>query len=148
MGATVYDPEEAELCYAPQFGSAKVPVNFAGMVAADTLRSDMPISHWDAAKNAFNLDVREPFELAVESCTGALNIPIGQLRARLKELPRDREVHVLCRSGQRAYAATRILMQNGFEARDISGGMLSFAQLGQAGDEFWGWEGKTAGCQP
>ncbi len=131
MGATVYDLEEAELCYAPQFGSAKDPVNFAGMVAADVLRGDMPISHWDSARDAFILDVREPFELAVESCTGAVNIPLGQLRARLKELPRDREVHVLCRSGQRAYAATRILLQNGFKARDISGGMLSFAQLGR-----------------
>ena len=49
MGATIYDLEEAELCYAPQFGSAKDPVNFAGMVAADVLRGDMPISHWDGA---------------------------------------------------------------------------------------------------
>ena len=117
MGATVYDLEEAELCYAPQFGSAKDPVNFAGMVAADVLRGDMPISHWDAAGNAFLLDVREPFELAVESVPGAVNIPLGQLRARLGELPRDREIHVICRSGQRAYSATRILLQNGFKAR-------------------------------
>jgi rhodanese-related sulfurtransferase len=41
------------------------------------------------------------------------------------ELPRDREIHVICRSGQRAYYATRILPQNGFKARDISGGMMS-----------------------
>ena len=129
MRATVYDLEEAELCYAPQFGSAKDPVNFAGMVAANVLRGDMPISHWDSAKDAFILDVREPSELAVESCTGAVNIPLGQLRARLKELPLDREVHVVCRSGQRAYVATRILLQNGFKARDISGGMLSFARM-------------------
>ena len=47
MGATVYDLEEAELCYAPPFGSAKDPVNFAGMVAADVLRGDMPLAHWD-----------------------------------------------------------------------------------------------------
>ncbi len=99
MGATVYDVEEAELCYAPQFGSAKDPVNFAGMVAADVLRGDMPISHWDAAKDAFLLDVREPFELAVESVPGATNVPFGQLRQRLGELPRDREIHVICRSG-------------------------------------------------
>ena len=59
-----------------------------------------------------------------------MNIPLGQLRTRLNELPRDREVHVLCRSGQRAYFATRILLQNGFKARDISGGMLSFANRG------------------
>jgi len=99
------------------------------MVAANVLRGDMPISHWDSAKDAFILDVREPSELAVESCTGAVNIPLGQLRSRLKELPRDREVHVLCRSGQRAYVATRILLHNGFKARDISGGMLSFARM-------------------
>jgi NADPH-dependent 2,4-dienoyl-CoA reductase/sulfur reductase-like enzyme/rhodanese-related sulfurtransferase len=127
MGATIYDLEEAELCYAPQFGSAKDPVNFAGMVASDVLRGDMPLSHWDSAKNGFLLDVREPMELAVESVPGALNIPIGELRARLGELPRDREIHVICRSGQRAYIATRILLQNGFKARNVSGGMLSLA---------------------
>ena len=58
-------------------------------------------------------------------CSGAVNIPLPQLRARLAELPRDREILVICRSGQRAYYATRILLQNGFKARDISGGMLS-----------------------
>jgi NADPH-dependent 2,4-dienoyl-CoA reductase/sulfur reductase-like enzyme/rhodanese-related sulfurtransferase len=125
MGATVYDLEEAELCYAPQFGSAKDPVNFAGMVAADVLRGDMPISHWDSADKALLLDVREPVELAVESAPGAVNIPLGQLRARLGELPRDREIRVICRSGQRAYYATRVLLQNGFKARNLAGGMLS-----------------------
>ncbi len=125
MGATVYDLEESELCYAPQFGSAKDPVNFAGMVAADVLRGDMPLTHWDSADNAFLLDVREPVELAVESVPGTVNIPMSQLRSRLGELPRDREIHVICRSGQRAYYATRILVQDGFKARTISGGMLS-----------------------
>ena len=70
MGATVYDLEEAELCYAPQFGSAKDPVNFAGMVAADVLRGDMPISHWDGAEKAFLLDVREPVEARRGACAG------------------------------------------------------------------------------
>ena len=125
MGATIYDLEEAELCYAPQFGSAKDPVNFAGMVAANVLRGDMPLCHWDVAEKGFLLDVREPVELAVEKVPGALNIPMGQLRSRLGELPRDREIHVICRSAQRAYYATRILMQNGFNVRNISGGTLS-----------------------
>jgi NADPH-dependent 2,4-dienoyl-CoA reductase/sulfur reductase-like enzyme/rhodanese-related sulfurtransferase len=125
MGATVYDLEEAELCYAPQFGSAKDAVNFAGMVAANVLRGDMPLSHWDSVDSAFLLDMREQVELAVEKVPGAVNIPMGQLRSRLGELPRDREIHVICRSGQRAYYATRILLQNGFNARNISGGMLS-----------------------
>ena len=129
MKATVYDLEEAELCYAPQFGSAKDPVNFAGMVAADVLHGDMPLSHWDSLDGAFLLDVREAVELAVESVPGAVNIPMGQLRSRLGELPPDREIHVICRSAQRAYYATRVLLQNGFNARNISGGMLSRAML-------------------
>ncbi|MBK9229059.1 MAG: FAD-dependent oxidoreductase [Ignavibacteria bacterium] len=127
MGATVYDLEEAELCYSPQFGSAKDPVNFAGMVAADVLRNDMPLSHWNEAKKGFILDVREGIELAVEHVDGAVNIPIYQLRNRLNELPHDKEINVLCRSGQRGYYATRILVQNGFNAKNISGGMLSLA---------------------
>jgi rhodanese-related sulfurtransferase len=129
MGATIYDLEEAELCYAPQFGSAKDPVNFAGMVAADVLRGDMPLVHWEATDGGFLLDVRQPVELVVEHVPGAVNIPLGQLRARLGEIPRDREIDVICRSAQRAYYATRILVQNGFKARNISGGMLSRAML-------------------
>ena len=132
MGATIYDLEEAELCYAPQFGSAKDAVNFAGMVAADILRGDMPLAHWEDAEGAFLLDVRQPIELIVESVPGAVNIPLGQLRERLSELPRDREILVICRSAQRAYYATRILVQNGFEARSISGGMLARAMLAPA----------------
>ena len=133
MGATVYDLEEAELCYAPQFGSAKDPVNFSGMVAADVLRGDMPLIHWNSAESGFLLDVREPTELAVENVPSAVNIPLGELRARLDELPRDRDILVICRSGQRAYYATRILLQNGFKARDLSGGMLSRAHC----ETFW-----------
>jgi len=129
MGCTIYDLEEAELCYAPPFGSAKDPVNFAGMVAGNILRGDMPVTHWDAAKSGFLLDVRNPPELAVESVPGAINIPLHELRARLGELPRDREILIICRSAQRAYYATRILMQNGFKARNISGGMLSRSHL-------------------
>lgn len=125
MGCTIYDLEESELCYAPPFGSAKDPVNFAGMVAADILRGDMPQCHWNAVGNGFLLDVRNPAELAVETIPGALNIPLPELRARLGELPRNREILVICRSGQRAYYATRVLLQNGFQVRNLAGGMLS-----------------------
>ena len=131
-GFTIYDLEESELSYAPPFGSAKDPVNFAGMVAADVLRGDMPLTHWNSVGGGFLLDVRNPPELAVESVPGAVNIPLPQLRARLGELPRDREILVICRSGQRAYYATRILLQNGFKARNISGGMLSRSHLAEA----------------
>ena len=127
MGATIYDLEEAELCYAPQFGSAKDPVNYAGMVAADVLRGDMPVAHWDEIGDAFLLDVRQPVELVVESVPGAVNIPLPELRARLGELPKDREILIICRSAQRAYYATRILLQNGFKAKNLSGGTLTRA---------------------
>ena len=125
MGATVYDLEESELCYAPQFGSAKDPVNFAGMIAAGVLSGNMPISHWGETDDGVVLDVREPFELAVENVEDTINIPLGQLRDRLDELPRDKTIHVFCRSGQRSYYATRLLLQNGFDVKNISGGMLS-----------------------
>jgi NADPH-dependent 2,4-dienoyl-CoA reductase/sulfur reductase-like enzyme/rhodanese-related sulfurtransferase len=130
-GFTIYDLEESELCYAPPFGSAKDPVNFAGMVAADILRGDMPIVHWDSVDGAFLLDVRNPAELEVENVPGALNIPLPELRARLGELPRDREIVVFCRSGQRAYYATRILLQNGFNVSNLAGGMLSHSHLAE-----------------
>ena len=129
MGGTIYDLEEAELCYAPPFGSAKDPVNFAGMVPANVLRGDMPLCHWNSLDGGFLLDVRNPPELAVESVPGALNIPLPELRGRLSEIPKDREIHVICRSAQRAYYATRILLQNGFKARNISGGMLARSHL-------------------
>ena len=88
-GFTIYDLEEVELSYAPPFGSAKDPVNFAGMVAADIVRDDMPLIHWGAVDGGFLLDVRQPAELAVEDVPGAVNIPLPDLRARLGELPRE-----------------------------------------------------------
>ncbi len=127
MGATIYDLEEAELCYAPQFGSAKDPVNFAGMVAANILDDEMKVSHWDELDGAFLLDVREPVELVIESVPGAVNIPISQLRSRMEELPKDKEIHLICRSAQRAYYAQRMLAQHGFKVRNLSGGILSRA---------------------
>ena len=85
----------------------------------------MSVSHWDSMDDAFLLDVREPVELAVEIVPGAVNIPLGQLRSRLAELPKDREIHIICRSAQRAYYATQMLQQHDFKASSISGGMLS-----------------------
>jgi NADPH-dependent 2,4-dienoyl-CoA reductase/sulfur reductase-like enzyme/rhodanese-related sulfurtransferase len=125
LGGTVYDLEECELCYAPQFGMAKSPPNFAGMVGANLLRGDVDLVHWDSLGDGFLLDVRHPEELAVEQLPGIVNIPVDELRGRLDELPRDRDILVICRSGQRAYYATRILVQNGFSAKTVAGGMLS-----------------------
>ena len=78
------------------------------------------------------LDVRESVELAVEDLPDAVNIPLGELRERLGELPQDREIQVVCRSGQRAYSAARLLSQEGFDASVVSGGMLSHAIMAPA----------------
>jgi rhodanese-related sulfurtransferase len=67
------------------------------MVAAGVLRDDMPISHWSTARDGFLLDVRDPVELAVENVPEAVNIQLGELRSRLDELPRDKEINVFCR---------------------------------------------------
>lgn len=125
MGGTVFDLEEAELCYAPQFGSAKDAINFAGMIGANVMRGDMPVAHWGSLGDDLILDVREASEVAADAIDGARHIPLKQLRARLSELPRDRTIAVTCRSGQRAYVATRILLQNGFKAATITGGALA-----------------------
>ena len=131
-GATVYDLEECQLCYAPQFGSAKDPVNLAGMAAANVLRGDVKLAAWSelAGSKALILDVREPDEYAAGHIDGAINLPLGQLRQRLEELPRDREIWVNCAVGQRSYYALRLLAQNGFAVRNLSGGYLTW----------WGWQ--------
>jgi NADPH-dependent 2,4-dienoyl-CoA reductase/sulfur reductase-like enzyme/rhodanese-related sulfurtransferase len=127
--ATVFDLEEAEMCYAPQFGSAKDPVNFAGMIAANSLRGDSPLTHWQGLDpGCYLLDVREPLEFNSGHVEGAVNIPLPNLRAGMNELPRDKDIAVYCGVGQRSYYATRILKQNGFSVKNISGGITSFKQ--------------------
>ena len=131
MGGTVFDLEEAELCYAPQYGAAKDAVNMAGMIASNVLRGDAGLAPWDALEGtkAFVLDVREPKEFEAGTIPGAVNIPLGQLRARLDELPRDNEIWVTCGVGQRAYYACRIMEQHGFSARNLSGGYSTYKVL-------------------
>jgi len=128
---TVYDLEEAELCYAPQFGGAKDAVNFAGMIAANVLRGDMPLVHWEepADENTVFLDVRETAELANGNVPGAINIPLGSLRQRLGELDPSSDLRVFCGVGQRGYLATSLLNQRGFHSRNLSGGWETRAAL-------------------
>jgi NADPH-dependent 2,4-dienoyl-CoA reductase/sulfur reductase-like enzyme/rhodanese-related sulfurtransferase len=126
--STVYDLEEAELCYAPQFGTAKDPVNFAGMVAANALRGDSPVAHWANVNESgmYILDVREPSEFKAGHFEGSANIPLPTLREKMNSIPREKEILVYCGVGQRSYYAVRILRLNGFDARNISGGMTTY----------------------
>lgn len=129
-GGTVFDLEEAELCYAPQFGSAKDPVNLAGMIAANVLRRDVEIVHAEdmdrPPEHVLVLDVREPFEFRRGHIPGAIHIPLGSLRQRMEELPKDREIWAYCYVGQRSYLAARALRQYGYRAKNLSGGYRSY----------------------
>jgi NADPH-dependent 2,4-dienoyl-CoA reductase/sulfur reductase-like enzyme/rhodanese-related sulfurtransferase len=133
MKGTVHDLADVELCYAPQFGSAKDPVNVAGMMAANTLNGDMPLAEWADVPNttALLVDVREPQEFAAGHLAGALNFPLSTLRRHVGELPRDRELWLYCAAGQRGYFAQRLLLQQGFNAKNLSGGYLTWQRLAE-----------------
>jgi NADPH-dependent 2,4-dienoyl-CoA reductase/sulfur reductase-like enzyme/rhodanese-related sulfurtransferase len=125
-GLTVFDLEEMELSYAPPYGSAKDPVNYAGFVAANALRGDVALCHVDDMRNPAShqkvLDVRTPREVSLGTIPGAMNIPVDELRDRLAQLSKETEWLVLCQVGLRGYLACRILTQNGFKCRNLTGG--------------------------
>lgn len=127
-GLTVFDLEEAELAYAPQYGAAKDPVNMAGFVAAGLIRGEHPQVDVEAvvAGHPFVLDVRTPEEYDAGHIPGAANIPVDDLRGRLDEIPSGRDVAAYCQVGQRGYLATRILRQCGFRASNIGGGYRTY----------------------
>lgn len=131
-GDTVFDLQELELAYAPPFSSAKDPVNMAGYVAGNIVNGDLRVIHWhqiDGLDRASSLliDVRTPAEFEAGHIPGAVNIPVDEIRRRLGEIPKDKEIVVYCRVGLRGYLAYRILVQNGFpKVRNLSGGWLTY----------------------
>jgi len=123
---TVHDLVDLELAYAPPYGSAKDPVNLAGMAAQNVLTGQVKIAQWwelgqvDPAKTLL-LDVRRPDERAKAHIPDSIHIPLDELRSRLEELPEDREIIAYCLSGQRSYFAARMLSQHGFKVRNLTG---------------------------
>ncbi|ROZ64033.1 pyridine nucleotide-disulfide oxidoreductase [Kocuria soli] len=131
-GMTVGDLIDLDLAYAPPYGSAKDPLNFAGMLGSNVLDRTVPLWFADdleqRLQDSLVLDVRQPGELEVERIPGALNIPHTELRDRLDEVRQaagDKPVRVLCRSGVRSAIAHRVLAQAGFDSASLSGGMLT-----------------------
>lgn len=129
---SVYDLEELELCYAPQFGSAKDPVNMLGFVAAGLMRGDHPqidVSSLLAITTSdppLVLDVRTHEEYNAGHISDSVLIPVDELRSRLDELPPDKEIITYCQVGFRGYLATRILLQAGYSVRNLSGGYKTY----------------------
>jgi NADPH-dependent 2,4-dienoyl-CoA reductase/sulfur reductase-like enzyme/rhodanese-related sulfurtransferase len=133
-GLTVFDLQELELAYAPSYGSGKDPINIAGFAAANVLDGTVDIEHFtELRKEDFILDVRTPGEFARGSIPNAKNIPVDELRDRLDELPEDRPIHAYCGVGLRSYIACRILVQNGFEAKNLSGGYMTYRTIASNG---------------
>ena len=131
-GMTVYDLEELELAYAPPYSSAKDPVNVAGFVAANILKGDLDTINWidmgtlDREKDVL-LDLRNKDELEVSGAIeGALHIPLTELREKLPELDKEKNYVPFCAVGMRSYIGHRILVQNGFASRSLSGGYRTY----------------------
>ncbi|GKU27078.1 DsrE/DsrF/DrsH-like family protein [Clostridium folliculivorans] len=133
FGAKVDDLTELELAYAPPFLSAKSPANMIGFIAQNDLRGLADLYSLDELKdldkdNTILLDVRDELEVENGSIEGALNIPVNSLRERMNELDKAKEILVYCAVGLRGYVASRMLSQNGFKVKNLTGGYKSFIQ--------------------
>lgn len=129
---TIYDLMKVEQAYAPPYSSAKDPVAVAGYVAENIITGQVKPVYWRELRdiemeNKFLLDVRTPDEYALGSLPGAVNIPLDEIRDRLKELSGNKMIYVFCAVGLRGYLASRILVQHGFEkVRNLSGGLKTY----------------------
>ncbi|MBW2003685.1 MAG: FAD-dependent oxidoreductase [Deltaproteobacteria bacterium] len=129
---TVYDLEELELAYAPPYSSAKDPINIAGFVATNILKGDIETINWDVIGDLNRnqnilIDLRNKDELDTAGVIeGSLHIPLNELRQKLPELDKKKNYIPFCAVGLRAYLGHRILVQNGFQSKSLSGGYKTY----------------------
>ena len=134
-GMTAHDLTELELCYAPPYSSAKDPVNMVGFVIENLLAGRAKNFHWHDIKDLPSdggvtlLDTRTAIEYENGHIDGFINIPLDELRERLGELDKNKKVYVTCQIGLRGYVAARILLQNGFDAYNLSGGYRLYQSI-------------------
>lgn len=131
---TIRDLSELELAYAPPYGSAKDPINLAGMAGTNVLDGLCEQVQWYqveslGAGGVYLLDVRSPAECERGLIERSQNIPLPELRKRLSEIPEDRDIVAYCQSGQRSYMAYRMLKQKGFKVKNLSGGYLTWSSM-------------------
>ncbi len=140
-GLTADDLIDLDLSYSPPFGSAKDAVNMLGFTAQNILTSQMPVWYAEdlaaARAEGIILDVRSPKEFASGHVPGALNVPHTELRERMnevREFAAGRKIFVHCLSGMRSYLATRMLIGNGLDARNLSGGLMTLRNVSDGWD--------------
>ena len=131
-GGTVYDLMETEHAYAPPFSSAKDPIAIAGYVASNIISGAMPVISWrellEQKENVMLIDTRTAEEFSFGTISGAVNIPLDEMREHLAEIPTDKPVVLFCAVGLRGYLAQRILMGRGYRnVRNLTGGYKSYS---------------------
>ncbi len=134
-GMLAHELKDLDLAYAPPYSSAKDPVNMAGFVVENIKNRLVKQFYYEdiadlrARADVTLLDTRTPMEYARGHADGFIHIPLDDLRERLDELDKDKKIYVMCQSGLRSYLASRILMQNGFDAYNFAGGYRLYASM-------------------
>ena len=136
-GGTIYDLIQLEHAYAPPYSSAKDPIAIGGYVAGNIINGSMPVVSWRELHAILKtslpaeyllLDVRTAEEFAFSAISGAVNIPLDELRDRLSEIPIDKPIYVYCAVGLRGYLALKILTARGYkEVKNLSGGYKTYS---------------------
>ncbi|MDD2397561.1 MAG: FAD-dependent oxidoreductase [Tissierellia bacterium] len=133
FSGTLDDLRDLELSYAPPFSTAKDVVNYAGYVGSNLLNKDFKQINVDKVRElvengAFIVDVREAYEYKGSHIKGSVNIPLSRLRSSITEIPKDKPVYLLCRTGQRSYNAVMALQNLGYDnVYNITGSFLGLS---------------------
>lgn len=132
-GMKAWQLQDLELAYAPPYSSAKDPVNMLGYIAEDIRDGLVSTVQWyeldELKEDDVVLDVRENEELVMGGIKNAVHIPLTQLRDRLNELDKGKTYYAYCLVGLRAYIAVRLLLQQGYKAKNVDGGLRTWAAV-------------------
>ena len=132
-GLNAKDLTRLELCYAPPYSSAKDPVNMAGYIIENIvsgLYKQIRIENIEGnLDKVLLLDVRKVDEYEKGHMDSAINIPLDELRYRFNEIPNDKPIYVICKTGHRSYMACIILAQNGYDCTNVAGGFYFYANV-------------------
>lgn len=131
--AKVTDLADLELSYAPPFSSAKDPVNFVGFLSENLEDGLVRQFFFDEVEGFVHdekvllVDVRTPLEYRLGHIENSVNVPVDTLRQRFGELPKDKEILLICQSALRSYVAYRFLSQKGYRCRHLAGGYMLYS---------------------